>query len=461
MSNEIYYTSHDGGATLFMDGKLKSISSDHPNFMKIMSALKAKSYDLAIKLMDMVGTINDIGSNVSKKFVGRRVFVEGETVYFTDENGKHHVLHGTLVDRIIDDIGKPSGQKYADALLALQDNIMRNTRKDIREELYEFLMSGKTPITMDGCFLAYKKVKAANKQGQYLDIYSGTMDNAPGKIPRMDPKDVDADRYRECSRGLHFCSRGYLSHYGNGDGDDSSVVMVVKVNPKDVFAIPTDYSFQKGRASEYYVVGMVNKGHDLSKSDVFKDSFIDEDSKEASAPNVTFKAPLKAGLQTVGESYGLINDGKCLVIEQNGKYVPVRSASFTGKVDAPGADQVKHRLGKVIMEMFELASFEVTSDLTLEQVGGDSLDAVELVMAIEDEFEIEISDDDAEKFHTSMDILNYLLKVNKIFPPNKYSYVDVLGTPVTGEPKLMSFETKSVRQSVKEAVQKAQGSVKS
>lgn len=52
-------------------------------------------------------------------------------------------------------------------------------------------------------------------------------------------------------------------------------------------------------------------------------------------------------------------------------------------------------------------SIELDSDLA-EDLGADSLDAVELIMAIEEEFEIEIDDSSAQKIKTVQDIVDYL-----------------------------------------------------
>ncbi len=46
-----------------------------------------------------------------------------------------------------------------------------------------------------------------------------------------------------------------------------------------------------------------------------------------------------------------------------------------------------------------------------EDLGADSLDAVELIMAIEDEFGIEVNDEAAQKIHTVKDIVDYVEKV--------------------------------------------------
>ena len=44
----------------------------------------------------------------------------------------------------------------------------------------------------------------------------------------------------------------------------------------------------------------------------------------------------------------------------------------------------------------------------MKDLEADSLDAVEIIMAIEDEFDIEVPDEDAEKFQTVSDIVNYV-----------------------------------------------------
>lgn len=51
---------------------------------------------------------------------------------------------------------------------------------------------------------------------------------------------------------------------------------------------------------------------------------------------------------------------------------------------------------------------EINKESTLEDNGLDSLDAVELVMALEEEFSIEIPDDDAEEFNTVQEVIDYI-----------------------------------------------------
>ncbi len=51
---------------------------------------------------------------------------------------------------------------------------------------------------------------------------------------------------------------------------------------------------------------------------------------------------------------------------------------------------------------------EVTADATFDDLGADSLDIVEVVMAFEEEFDIEISDEDAEDINTVQDAVDYI-----------------------------------------------------
>jgi len=69
------------------------------------------------------------------------------------------------------------------------------------------------------------------------------------------------------------------------------------------------------------------------------------------------------------------------------------------------ADKVK----SIIVEQLGVDEEEVTPDASfVDDLGADSLDTVELVMALEEAFKIEISDEDAEKIHTVGDAVKYI-----------------------------------------------------
>lgn len=67
------------------------------------------------------------------------------------------------------------------------------------------------------------------------------------------------------------------------------------------------------------------------------------------------------------------------------------------------------KVKKIIVEQLGVSPEEVTTESSFtEDLGADSLDTVELVMALEEEFEVEIPDEDAEKLTTVRAVLDYV-----------------------------------------------------
>jgi acyl carrier protein len=64
---------------------------------------------------------------------------------------------------------------------------------------------------------------------------------------------------------------------------------------------------------------------------------------------------------------------------------------------------------EVVVEQLSVSADEVKEDAKfVEDLGADSLDVVELVMALEEKFDIEIPDDEAEKIQTVADVIAYI-----------------------------------------------------
>jgi len=75
---------------------------------------------------------------------------------------------------------------------------------------------------------------------------------------------------------------------------------------------------------------------------------------------------------------------------------------------------VEDRVREIIIEKLGVNGDQVNSEAHFVQdLGADSLDQVELVMAFEEEFDIEIPDEDAEKIETVGKAVNYIKGINK------------------------------------------------
>jgi acyl carrier protein len=73
--------------------------------------------------------------------------------------------------------------------------------------------------------------------------------------------------------------------------------------------------------------------------------------------------------------------------------------------------EIETRVKKIVVEQLGVKEEEVTTDASfVDDLGADSLDTVELVMALEEEFETEIPDEDAERIVTIKDAVKYIIE---------------------------------------------------
>ncbi len=73
------------------------------------------------------------------------------------------------------------------------------------------------------------------------------------------------------------------------------------------------------------------------------------------------------------------------------------------------SDEIAQKVIKIVADQLNVDESEVTPDASfVDDLGADSLDTVELVMAFEEEFGIEIPDEDAEKIQTVQNAIDYI-----------------------------------------------------
>jgi len=238
-----------------------TVNKSHIAYNKLVAAIKANDWD----------TVKDIiePKKAVIKFGQGNIEIEGDKIFW-----KGREMHNALTKRMVAMIQEDFP---IEPLAAFMENLMENPSKRAVTELYGFLEKNTLPITPDGCFLAYKKVRQ-----DYFDCHSGTVLNKPavymtdedaatlkeaaGKnnevtvevvdgvtVVSMERNLVDDDQNRTCSTGLHFCSRDYLDHFGG------ERIVVLKMNPRDVVSIPNDYNDSKGRCARYEIVDEIDK----------------------------------------------------------------------------------------------------------------------------------------------------------------------------------------------------------
>jgi acyl carrier protein len=72
---------------------------------------------------------------------------------------------------------------------------------------------------------------------------------------------------------------------------------------------------------------------------------------------------------------------------------------------------IEERVKRIICEQLDVEEKDVVPTASfVDDLGADSLDQVELIMAMEEEFDVSISDEDAEKISTVQDAINYVKK---------------------------------------------------
>ncbi len=77
------------------------------------------------------------------------------------------------------------------------------------------------------------------------------------------------------------------------------------------------------------------------------------------------------------------------------------------------SDSIEKKVKEIIVEQLNVTPEQVTKEAKfIDDLGADSLDTVELVMAFEEEFGIEVPDEEAEKLHCVNDIVTYIEKVS-------------------------------------------------
>lgn len=236
-------------------GETYTAGAEHPNFATIVSTLTSPDYvsdEEIIALFD-----KGVVLNTHFKALSDRVSISNGVVYF-DLEPQSGALAATILKFY------QNGHTMFEALVNFMEKLANNPNQHSREQAYRWIERNDFVIHADGDLIAYKGVnRQEGKDGKYMSSnagnavvngvpFSGRIPTSPGTIVEMPRSEVAHDPNVACHTGLHVGNWSYARSF-------ASVVLQVKVNPRDIVSVPTDSSDAKMRVCRYRVLDEVTK----------------------------------------------------------------------------------------------------------------------------------------------------------------------------------------------------------
>lgn len=245
-------TAAGASLTAYIDGELKTLTHQHPNFDEVLQVLESQDPDGdpidEAHLIDLIDEKVTAGVNRTL-----RTLVDGVT-FDEDSNQlffKDEPVHGTIREHIAQRLA--DGSSDWKPLAKFLQNLGDNPSYHSREQLYDWLVKTGVTITPDGEIIAYKGLTAdgfsGHAGGAFVDgtWVDGQVPNEVGTTISLDRTKIDDDHTRACSYGLHAGSWDYAQSYHQGR------MATVLINPADFVSVPRDGQGEKCRVSRYTV----------------------------------------------------------------------------------------------------------------------------------------------------------------------------------------------------------------
>lgn len=253
---KIFSSDNEGsGATvIFSDGTIQQVSQDNANFGRVVGILTGTPVDEIDEtaLLELLIPALGVGKNLTR--LSERVSFDGSNILFDGDVVSDAIAEHIL--RIVSEGGNPDSYK---ALVAFMEKLYTNPSESSRNSLYDFIVRHNITIDPDGDFYAYKGVKA--DLGSVWEGFgivdgvsmNGSLPNKPGSILEIPRSKVNADNAVGCGTGLHAGTYAYAEGWARG------VLLLVKINPRDVVSVPSCTSYQKLRTCRYKVISQTTQ----------------------------------------------------------------------------------------------------------------------------------------------------------------------------------------------------------
>jgi hypothetical protein len=269
------YIINETGVVLFKEGKPTRIENTDKRYARVIAALKLPTSEQDAAVDEALTAVN-INKDIESKGFSVN-YSTGEVAY------KGELLPTPLAQKVMSLIE----QNLPVTLLErFWENLKLNPSYNSIRELYDFLAYKELPITEDGCFLAYRGLRedyysvhgnTSTKVLQGTVNSQGHIYNGVGEHIEVARGDVDDDRHNHCSHGIHAGSYNYAKDWSRGK------LVVVKINPKDVVSVPSDYNCQKLRCSAYTVINEIAHEIEEVATDENGEGLVDESYTEETA----------------------------------------------------------------------------------------------------------------------------------------------------------------------------------
>lgn len=242
--NQIEYMITGDSVIMTFGADSEIVESTHPSYKEIVMAVVGGEYKKAFELMNIRKSIEN--------FTQGAITIKGDKLFYGAVE-----MRSTLVDRILHMM--KTGDKGFERLVVFFEKLMENPSKGSVEQLWGFISHLDVEIDEEGYIIGWKKVQS-KADGSLVDSHTHRVPNDLGNLVEMPRWMVDSDPNRTCSHGLHVGAWEYVSCFG---GD---TILKVRVHPRDVVSVPTDYNDMKMRVSAYESFAIVDSNRKVIKT---------------------------------------------------------------------------------------------------------------------------------------------------------------------------------------------------